>query len=74
MSLVDKKLGAKKAIAKTADRKIRYSWTSPPRKDEVRNEYYVCIYSKVFSDHFNGFKDYFSYDHYLVSFKNTVTV
>ncbi len=67
--------GTQKAIANIADRKIRYRWTSPPRKDELRNEYKsLCIYSKVFSDHFNGFKDYYSYFYYLVKFKSSVTV
>ena len=58
--------GTKKDIANTADRKIRYRGTSPPRKDELRNEYLVCIYSTSFSDLYNDFKDYYSYFYYLV--------
>lgn len=69
------KFGIQKATANSADCKIRYRVISAPRKDEIRNDLYVQVqvYSKVFSDHFNGFKDYFSYDYYLWENKGTVT-
>lgn len=67
--------GTKKAIANAADSKIRYRRISALRKDEIRNEYAsLRIYSKVFSDHFNDFKNYCSFHRYLVEIKSTVTV